>query len=695
MHLKSKLDLCAASPRAYALGSPLLLRITSLFPLTCWLAAVPAVAAEENVATIEKRINEAANYLASDELEGRGVDTEGIHKAAEYIADQFRQLGLKTEVFDGQPFQRFKITTSSKLGSPDKNTLTLQGPRIGASEKAAPDAAALALEKDFHPLAAGGSATFDLPLVFVGYGITAPDAKYDDYTGLDVKGKAVVIIRHQPQQSNPHNPLGASPSQYASFDRKIANAYEHGAAAIIFCTSAGQVTEQRTQIERRWQAAVDALAEARAAYKKIAKPTAERTAKYRDEVNRQAAIVQQNADKLAAAADPVLGLHGAGEGTGREIPVLHVRREIVDQLLKSATGRSLVETETAIDKDLKPRSGELKGWTARGETSIERHDAPAANIVAVLEGEGPHAEETIVIGAHYDHLGRGGAGSAAPGSREIHNGADDNASGTVALIEIARRLTTLDKKLPRRIVLIAFSGEERGLLGSAHYIKNPLVPLDQTIAMLNLDMVGRLKDNKLIASGLGTAKEFEPLVRRLNAQHNFELIKKPEGFGPSDHASFYAAKIPVIHFFTGAHGDYHRPSDDVDRLSIPGIRRISSLVAETAIGLAEAPGRPTYQQTKAPPQLGSGGTRPYFGSIPDYSQEGPGLRLQGVTPDSPAARGGLKAGDVIIHLGESRIGTIVDFDSALRKHKAGDKVKVVVKRDGEEKTLEVTLDPPK
>lgn len=655
------------------------------------LASRAVLAAEESATTIEKRIAAAASYLASDELEGRGVDTVGINKAAEYIADQFRQFGLKTDLYEGGPFQPFKITTSAKLGPPQNNALSLRGPGNGQSKPVPP--IALKLDKDFAPLAAGGSATFDLPLVFAGYGITAPDAHYDDYAGIDVKGKAVIIIRHQPQQSNPHSPLGVSPSRHAPFDRKIANAYEHGAAAVIFCTSGEQLSDQAKQIGRRWQVAVDALAEAQAKYKKLAKPSAEETAQYRDEVNRQAAIIQQNAVNTAAV-DTVLGLHGAGEGVGREIPVLHCRREVIDPVLKAATGRGLAELEAAIDKDFKPQSVVLKGWSAQGRTDIVRQESPARNIVAVLEGEGPQADETIVIGAHYDHLGRGGVGSAAMGSREIHNGADDNASGTVALIEIARRLTALDKKLPRRIVLIAFTGEERGLLGSAHYIKHPLFPLEKTIAMLNLDMVGRLKDNKLIASGLGTATEFEPLVRRLNAAHNFEIIKKPEGYGPSDHASFYAAKIPVVHFFTGAHGDYHRPSDDADKLNIPGIRRISSLVAETAIGLAEASSRPTYQETKAP-QLGSGGTRPYFGSIPDYSDEGPGLRLQGVTPDGPAARGGLKAGDVIIHLGESRIGTIVDFDSALRKHKSGDKVKVVVKRGGEEKTLEVTLDPAK
>jgi Zn-dependent M28 family amino/carboxypeptidase len=310
-----------------------------------------------------------------------------------------------------------------------------------------------------------------------------------------------------------------------------------------------------------------------------------------------------------------------------------------------------------------------------------------------LEGEGPHADETIVIGAHYDHLGYGGDGSLQPGSKDIHNGADDNGSGIAVLLEVARRLVALQRPLPRRIVFIAFTAEERGLLGSVQYVKEPVVPLEKTIAMLNMDMVGRLNENKLIVHGTGTATELDALVDRLNAQHEFQIIKKPSGFGPSDHTSFYSKKIPVLHFFTGGHEDYHKPSDDYDKLNVAGMRRVGSLVADAATALAEAKTRPTYQETKQ--TAVAGGKWPYFGSRPDYAYEKPGVRMDGVAPDSPAERSGIKAGDVIVKFGDAKVATVSDFAAVLSKHKAGDKVPVVVERDGKEVTVTVILDPPR
>ncbi|HTM55745.1 MAG TPA: M20/M25/M40 family metallo-hydrolase, partial [Pirellulales bacterium] len=337
----------------------------------------------------------------------------------------------------------------------------------------------------------------------------------------------------------------------------------------------------------------------------------------------------------------------------------------------------------------------LERWRITGETSIERQEAEVKNVLGVLEGSGPLAEETIVIGAHYDHLGYGGAGSAAPGVKEIHNGADDNGSGTTVLIEVARRLAARSQHLPRRIVFIAFTGEERGLIGSARYVREPLFPLDRTVAMLNLDMVGRMESDKLIVHGTGTAEEFDALVDRLASKQNFQLTKKPGGFGPSDHQSFYAAKVPVLFFFTGSHKDYHRPTDDFEKLNLAGMRRVADLVVDAAVTLAEAPARPRYLEEKAGETLGGGGDRPYFGSIPDFAQEQTGYALSGVSKGGPAERAGMKAGDIIIQFGESQIGNLEDFDSALRKYKAGDKVKVTVKRGDTPVTLEVLLDPPR
>jgi membrane-associated protease RseP (regulator of RpoE activity) len=213
--------------------------------------------------------------------------------------------------------------------------------------------------------------------------------------------------------------------------------------------------------------------------------------------------------------------------------------------------------------------------------------------------------------------------------------------------------------------------------------------------MLNLDMVGRLQDEKLIVHGTGTASEFDALVDRLGKEYGFQITKKPGGFGPSDHSSFYAANVPVLFFFTGSHKDYHRPTDDYDKLNIAGMRRVAAMVVDAAVALAEAPARPQYVEVKGASDLGGGGDRPYFGSIPDFAQDEPGYALTGVTKGGPAERAGIKAGDIIVQFGDSKIGNLEDFDSALRKFKAGDKVPVVVKRGGEQVKLEVTLDPPR
>jgi hypothetical protein len=327
------------------------------------------------------------------------------------------------------------------------------------------------------------------------------------------------------------------------------------------------------------------------------------------------------------------------------------------------------------------------------ETAAKRIDAK--NVIGVLEGEGPLADETIVVGAHYDHLGRGEPGTLEPGSHEIHHGADDNASGVAALIEIARKLSAREKKLPRRVVFIAFTGEERGLFGSARYAKEPLFPLDKTIAMVNLDMVGRLVDDKLVVYGTDTAEQWNGMLDRLFESHPFKVTRHPEGFGPSDHSSFYAKQIPVLFFFTGTHKDYHRPGDTFDKINVEGMRRVADLAADTVAAIAEMPDRPKYKATGSPPEFTKTGSRPYFGSIPDFSQEQPGYALSGVSKGGPAEKAGLKAEDVIIRLGEHPIGNLEDFDNALRKFKAGDRVLVVVKRAGEELKYEVTLEPPR
>lgn len=657
------------------------------------VATLPAAETNEAVTTANERILDATRYLASDELEGRGVGTEGLKLAADYIAARFAELGLETELFDGSPFQQFEMTIGAELG--ETNHAELVGPAAEGDDAAA--TIALTLGEDFTPMGIGGSGAIDLPLVFVGYGITGKDEQYDDYEGIDVEGKAVVIMRHEPQQDNPHSAFdGTKTSRHAPFVRKIANAYEHGAAAVIFCTGEHEILKNVRRAVARHQGTLEELEQLRATFAETNNPSLGEIDEHLGEVEGLLEQIRRRGERVRSIFDPILAFNAAGSRSeGREMPVLFIRREQLNKVLNAAIEKDLSQLEAEIDEGPTPRSAELSGWRIRGEISVNRTTAAVKNVVGVLEGEGPLADETIIVGAHYDHLGWGGYGSFVPDLEEVHNGADDNASGTVALIEVARQLAGRTKPLPRRIVFIAFTGEERGLIGSARYVNEPLFPLEETVAMLNMDMVGRLDEEKLIIQGFDTASEFDAFIDVANESGGFTLTKKTGGVGPSDHASFYPRQIPVMHFFTGLHDDYHRPSDDVDKVSVDGLRRIATMVADMAVQIAEAPDRPTYQKSETEPHPMVDGDRPYFGSIPDFSKQVTGYAISGVAAGSPAEEAGLKGGDVIVRVGESRVGGLEDFDSALRKHEEGDKVPVVVQRGEEEFTFEVKMAAPR
>jgi hypothetical protein len=601
-------------------------------------------AGQERPESVAERLTAAVTWLAAPEREGRGPGTAGIEAAADWVAAEFSSIpGLQARVAGDGPFQPFEMTLEATLGAEADNVAELVGPATAAGERTV---VPLKLGRDFTPLAAGGGGEFDLPLVFAGYGITAPPENYDDYAPLGdaVKGAALVVLRQEPQKDDPHSVFdGNQASQHAALARKVANASEHEAAAVVFCNDAD------------------------------------------------------------ADGDGLMSFTRAGQGsTARTMPVLHLRRSALDEVVRAATGTSLADIQKGIDDRLVPASRPLDGWRIRGRAAIDRREARARNVLAFLPGAGRPAvgeaaaidpREIVILGAHYDHLGYGGENSAAPGERAIHHGADDNASGTAMLVEVARRLAAAGP-LPRGILFIAFSGEERGLLGSGHYAANAVLPLSDTVAMVNLDMVGRLVDDKVIVHGTGTGTGLEALVDRLVAEHGLTAAKEPGGFGPSDHASFYAKKVPVLHVFTGSHGDYHRPSDTADKINVAGMEKIAGLVTDVVRDLASRPDRPAYVEVAAP-AFARGGDRPYFGSIPDFGNPGNGYSISGVAKDSPAAKGGLRGGDRIVRVGTSAIANLEDFDSSLRKHKGGDTVPVVVVRDGAEVTLDVTLGPPK
>ncbi len=320
------------------------------------------------------------------------------------------------------------------------------------------------------------------------------------------------------------------------------------------------------------------------------------------------------------------------------------------------------------------------------------------NVVAVIPGTSRVLRgEVVVIGAHYDHLGMGGFSALDPDSTgRVHNGADDNASGTAALLEIGRILA--HRRPARTVVLVAFSGEELGTLGSSYFVNHATPqPIDSLYAMLNLDMVGRLRNARLLALGAATAREFPALLDSLNTPPRFDLRASGDGWGPSDHAVFFATRHPVLHFFTDLHEDYHRSTDDWDKLNVSGIAQVAQFVANLALALANRPGPLTFVDSPRPQASasgsGSGGYGAYLGTIPDMSGGGvsDGVRITGVRAGSPAELAGLAGGDVITAIGDKHIANLYDMTDALRSHQAGDTVVIVSKRDGVERRATAVL----
>lgn len=318
-------------------------------------------------------------------------------------------------------------------------------------------------------------------------------------------------------------------------------------------------------------------------------------------------------------------------------------------------------------------------------------DGTGRNVVGILRGGDPTlADEAVVVGAHYDHLGRGPFGSLEPESGAVHNGADDNASGVGALLTAAERLAA---DPPRRsVVFVAFTGEELGLLGSSRYADAPAVPLERTTAMLNLDMVGRLGADPLIVYGTGTAEEWEGILADANRPLGLSLVFEATGYGPSDHTSFYTRDVPVLHFFTNVHGDYHRPSDDWEKIDVEGVEKVAELVARVVREVADRPQRLTLVEGAGTPARAEGeGYGAWLGTVPDFTPVERGVRLAGVAEGSPAERAGVRRGDVLVGLGEHEVGDLYDFTAALRASRPGEEVELRLLRDGTELVLRATL----
>ena len=348
-----------------------------------------------------------------------------------------------------------------------------------------------------------------------------------------------------------------------------------------------------------------------------------------------------------------------------------------------------------------PAGGFIQPFDAR--SAVAAHNGVAQslktqNVVGFIPGRDPALRaEYVVVGAHFDHLGRGAFGALDTGARDsVRNGADDNASGTAAIMELARLIRA--RPLRRSVAVVAFSGEELGLLGSAHFVSNapPPFAMARAVAMLNFDMVGRVRGDRLLVFGTATAQEWPAILSAANGATQFALAQVGDGFGPSDHSSFYARNVPVLHFFSDTHEDYHRASDDAHKVNAAGIARVVRLAEAVARDVGDRDSRLTFvqgvanqTQRLAPSRAG---TQAYLGSVPDMAAgDRPGLRLTGVTPGSPADRGGLKAGDIVVALGGREVTDLTTYSNALYTHKPGDEVEVVVVRGSERLTLRVTL----
>ena len=659
------------------LATPYLAQMISCL-LCLFLLSQVTIAGETEA--MEKRLLDTVSYLAADEMEGRAPGTKGIDLAADFIRQQFEGIGLKTGLVDGSPFQTFEI--------PDRGTVDdhteMKFHRLPGERGQTPEPILMKLNEEFTPIGGTGSKPFQLPLAFAGYGITAEKEHYDDYAGLDVNGKAVILLRHEPEQANPKSRFnGTEDSNYASFRSKLDNARKHGAACIIFCTDEFDVRKILKKPWQEWKKAFDELATEQARLKTETMPALDEIAGQTNRVGKLLDRVGKLRGELDARLDPLLPFGTAGlRGDDSAVPVLHCRREIVDRLLAVARRPDLASLERKIDRELKPASFELPGWKVAGRVEVQRNKTAAKNVVALLEGKGPNAHEVVVVGAHYDHVGV----RKNEDKTEVFNGADDNASGVSAIIEIARQLAHAEQPLQRDVLFVAFSGEERGLHGSRHYAENPLIPLNDTVAMVNLDMVGRLRD-ELTIYGTGSGSGFDELVDRLGKKHGITIKKRPSGNGPSDHATFYRKQLPVLFFNTGMHADLHKPTDDVEKINVPGMRRVSELAREMIQEIAQAEERPQYHEVAGDVSKPGG----YLGVMPAEGANGQGVVLQEILKGSPAEKAGLKPGDVVLKLGRTKIHAVSDLLMTLRDCKPGDKTQISIQRESKEIVVEVVL----
>ncbi len=587
-------------------------------------AGAPASRAAPEPRFDPERARAEVAWLADPARTGRGVGTPGAEAAAGWLAGRMREIGLVPAGGDGyeQPFE-----------APFEATLR-PGNALSIGESSPK------LSQGWQPFTFSDDGKAEGGLVWAGYGITAPELGYDDYAGLGVKGKVVLVAQDFPREAEKGSPF-RDPRHYrfGEWRYKAMNARDHGAAAIV-------------AVRDDWH-----------------HPGPDDLPPWRGSVSSRAGIL--------AARATLAALRAAG----------------VDPAALAAPYA-----------DGKPHSKPL-GVDARMVVEVEHRKARTSNVVGLLPGADPAlAKECVVVGAHYDHLGLGGEGSLSPEKTGVvHPGADDNASGTAALLAVARAFAAGPP--PRRSVLfVAFGAEELGLLGSAELVRHPpaACPVERMQLMVNMDMVGRPQAGRVYVDGAGTAKGLRDGVAILAARPpaiGLTLAFGGDGYGPSDHTSFYARGVPVLFLFTGAHADYHRPTDTADKIDAGGLSEVARLAWRAVREATDRPARYEVVRSAAPAERSFGRERgygAYLGAIPDFAERSePGVLLTGVRPGSPAERAGIGAGDVILRVGETKVQNLRDLAYALRAHRPGEEVLVEWRRGGEAKAARVKLEERK
>ncbi len=485
----------------------------------------------------------ALMYLASDSLKGRDTPSPGLDSAASYIARAFAQAGLQPA---GNGYrQQFNLSVV-ELAKPNTLSLFRNGNEIPFE-----------IKTDFVPFEMTANREAQGALVFAGYGITAPEYGYDDYSGIDVKGKIVLVLRHEPQEEDSTSVfLGKDLTDFSNVSRKATIARDHGAAALLVMT--------------------DPLNHSSLAPRGFPWPSLSQT------IPRDALPTSLGVDEES------------------KIPVVHVGKAFIEAVFGSVD--ALKDLQAAIDREMKPRSAPFPGLEVRVRTSTSIVSRPTSNVVGFLEGRDPLLKnQLVVVGAHYDHVGI--MKRHAEGEDYIFNGADDKASGTVALLGVAAGLGSLPERPRRSILLIAFAGEEKGLFGSEYYARRPFFPLDSTVAMLNIDMVGRNGRDSLQLIGTESSPDLGRIAHEENARVGFVLIDEILTLGGSDHESFQKRNVPSLFFHSGVHPDLHRVSDNPDKIDMTKLARAARLVFLTTVRIANENQRYRYREMPKPKSL--------------------------------------------------------------------------------------------